>query len=224
MILVACTSKALLDRSLKLLHQRAMKTLRASISGNRRLRRIEGGDRISVAEVAVIRKSGRSLNRDALFALWISWVYSRAFVVKLSGMRYTYLVSALLLIFTFPATIQADTTSFVIEQPHIPSLSTSSEIRDVLAARIGSTSPMMDVVRCESHFRQFNDSGAILTHFNDNHTFDIGIFQINSRWLDTARDLGFDINTPIGNIDMGLWILKKYHISQWVCAAKLGII
>ena len=104
----------------------------------------------------------------------------------------------------------------------IPAIATStSSTEGIISAILGSSSPMIDVIQCESHFHQFDALGGVLT----SPTGDVGIFQIHvSSWGQTARKLGLDIYSTGGNIAMGIYIYKTAGISQWTCAKMLGLL
>ena len=130
------------------------------------------------------------------------------------------LALAISFILTIPAVLQADAPSNVMSQSHNEK-TTPDEIRGLIASEVGENDPILRVVRCESGFRQYDATGGVLT----STTSDKGVFQINTGyWLKKSQDLGFDIDTIDGNIDMGLWIYKNVGINQWVCAKKLSII
>lgn len=54
-------------------------------------------------------------------------------------------------------------------------------------------------------------------HVNDNHTYDIGIMQINSTWLPKLKRVGIhriDLLDGCSNIQIGAWILAQ-NIKQY---------
>jgi soluble lytic murein transglycosylase-like protein len=68
------------------------------------------------------------------------------------------------------------------------------------------------------------DSQAI--HINSNHSYDLGIMQINSSWLATLNKVGIsriDLLNGCTNIQVGAWILaqniKRYGFSQQALGA-----
>lgn len=66
----------------------------------------------------------------------------------------------------------------------------------------------------ESGFRQFNDDGTILRGEVNNH--DVCAFQINEDyWLEKAKELGFNIYTLDGCIQMALAIYKERGLDAW---------
>lgn len=75
-------------------------------------------------------------------------------------------------------------------------------------------SQMMPVINCESHFRQWDSNGHILTSSTD----DVGIAQINVKtWGAKALELGYDIYTTEGNLKMARYIYDTAGIQSWVC-------
>lgn len=84
---------------------------------------------------------------------------------------------------------------------------------------------MIDIARCESNTRQFDESGGVLRGAVNPQ--DVGLFQINERyWLAKSKELGFDIYTPRGNIAMALWLYKTRGTKDWGaskgCWGKMG--
>ncbi len=72
---------------------------------------------------------------------------------------------------------------------------------------------MVEVVKCESNFRQFINGHPLLSP-----TSDVGVMQINQvHWL-RAKSLGLDIfNSMEDNITMGKIILKESSLKAWSC-------
>lgn len=70
---------------------------------------------------------------------------------------------------------------------------------------------LIHIAQCESHLRQYDDSGAVLT----NATHDYGYFQINKLHIAEAKKLGFDIMTPEGNIGFALYLYHKEGTTPW---------
>lgn len=73
---------------------------------------------------------------------------------------------------------------------------------------------MLDIVQCESQFRQFDKNGNTLR----SKTSDIGIMQINRVHWKEANRLGLDIwNSVDDNIKMGKIIYDIQGIDAWSC-------
>lgn len=73
---------------------------------------------------------------------------------------------------------------------------------------------MIDIARCESNFRQFNDSGSVLRGGNGGET--IGIFQIfESIHTGAATGMGFDLRTVEGNMGYAKYLYQQSGTSPW---------
>src|SRR3990167_11030116 len=69
------------------------------------------------------------------------------------------------------------------------------------------------IAQCESGGSQYNEKGIVLGVKNP---LDKGKWQINEFYHgETARKLGFDLNTLEGNTNMALWLYKKYGTEPW---------
>ncbi len=90
-------------------------------------------------------------------------------------------------------------------------------MRDRIVQEFGTSSPMVDIVKCESRFRQFNEKGKPLM----SPTSDVGIMQINQANWKQAKKLGLDIfNSVDDNIKMGRYILKTQGLKAWTCYSQ----
>jgi hypothetical protein len=78
---------------------------------------------------------------------------------------------------------------------------------------------LVDVARCESTFRQFDDTGNIIRgKVNDK---DVGVMQINEHYhADDAAKLGYNIYTTEGNVAFGKYLYEKYGVQPWVSSSK----
>lgn len=73
---------------------------------------------------------------------------------------------------------------------------------------------LVDVARCESRFRQLDKNGAPLR--GEINPKDVGVMQINEKyWLAKSKQLGYDIYTLGGNIEMAKHIYKVQGIQAW---------
>jgi hypothetical protein len=80
--------------------------------------------------------------------------------------------------------------------------------------------PLMKIASCESgngngSIAQYDDQGNVLTHFNKDKSFDLGILQINSIHLDEAAKMSLNLNNPQDNVTFGLWLFIKYGVGPW---------
>lgn len=84
---------------------------------------------------------------------------------------------------------------------------------------------MIEVARCESHFRQIDRNGKVLR--GKENRFDVGVMQINEIYhADTAKKLGFDIYTVEGNTAFARYLYEKNGIKDWKpswdCSTKVN--
>src|SRR3990167_8630484 len=67
------------------------------------------------------------------------------------------------------------------------------------------TNIMIRIIKCESNFRQFDESGNVLR----SKTNDVGAAQIHvPTWGAKAKELGHDIYELEGNLNMAMYIAK----------------
>jgi hypothetical protein len=97
--------------------------------------------------------------------------------------------------------------------------STVSEVKEAIIEEFGTSSPMIDVARCESSNRQYNSKGEVLR--GEVNSKDIGLFQINERYhLEKSIELGYDIYTTMGNIKYARYLYDHEGIKPWSWSAK----
>lgn len=95
--------------------------------------------------------------------------------------------------------------------------STVLSIKEAVINEFGTSSPMVDVVRCESQYRQFDSDGTVLRGRVDNE--DIGAAQINEHYQGKqAKDLGYDIYTLSGNLDYAKYLYSKEGLAPWMAS------
>lgn len=79
---------------------------------------------------------------------------------------------------------------------------------------------LIEIARCESGTRQFAADGTMVLR-GDINQHDVGLFQINEHyWQSIAHQLGYDIYTSRGNIQMALWIYKERGTKDWNASKK----
>ncbi len=71
---------------------------------------------------------------------------------------------------------------------------------------------MLKIAECESGSQQFNGDGSVVTNAK---TKDYGLFQIHYTHLLEAKQMGFDVMTPQGNIAYALYLYKKNGTRDW---------
>ncbi len=88
-------------------------------------------------------------------------------------------------------------------------------IQEAVIAKFGTSSPMVEVARCESTFRQFDSDGNVLR--GDKNKDDRGVFQINTKYhLKKSIELGYDIDTVQGNLDYAKYLYDHQGLKPWV--------
>ncbi|PSO45689.1 MAG: hypothetical protein BRC25_01295, partial [Parcubacteria group bacterium SW_6_46_9] len=88
-----------------------------------------------------------------------------------------------------------------------------SDIRKLVQNEFGENHPMVDVARCESSFRQYEQDGDVLRNPESDA---IGIFQILEGLHERPADeLGFDIFTTEGNIGYARKLYDSFGLQPW---------
>ena len=93
--------------------------------------------------------------------------------------------------------------------------STNSEVVQTIEKYAGSKKKVvMEVARCESSLRQFDEHGNVLR--GKVNSKDVGVMQINEMYhLEESKKLGYDIYTVEGNIQYGLLLIDKQGLKPW---------
>lgn len=90
-------------------------------------------------------------------------------------------------------------------------------VKEAIINEFGTSSAMLEVARCESQYRQYNNDDSVLRGKIDNR--DTGIFQINEKYhLDKSLQLGYSIYTVEGNIKMARYLYDKYGTQPWLAS------
>ena len=77
---------------------------------------------------------------------------------------------------------------------------------------------LVDIARCESTYRQFDQTGNILR--GKVNQGDVGVMQINEKYhADDAAKLGYNIYTAEGNVAFGRYLYNKYGSDPWSSSA-----
>lgn len=78
---------------------------------------------------------------------------------------------------------------------------------------------MVEIARCESHFRQHDEGGDVLR--GEKNNLDRGVMQINEFFHnENSERLGYDILTLEGNTAYARYLFEKYGLKPWVSSAK----
>lgn len=110
----------------------------------------------------------------------------------------------------------------VIEYAQAKSVATSTEpvatttpptIKELVQMAFGTTSVMVKVAECESHFRQFDKAGVPL---KNPHSSATGVFQIMfSLHNATALSKGWDVKTTEGNLAFAKYLYTQSGTTPW---------
>lgn len=107
-------------------------------------------------------------------------------------------------------------TTETVEAEKVALSETNIEL--IIRERFKDNPVMIDIARCESQFRQFNNDGQVLKNPTSSAK---GVFQImESLHSAPAARLGFDILTVEGNIGYAEYLLKKEGTRPWNASAK----
>jgi len=78
---------------------------------------------------------------------------------------------------------------------------------------------LVDIARCESTFRQFDQTGNIIR--GKVNSGDVGVMQINERYhAEDSAKLGYNIYTIEGNVAFGKYLYDKYGSQPWSSSSK----
>ncbi len=78
---------------------------------------------------------------------------------------------------------------------------------------------MIDIARCESHFRQVDMKGNIFR--GEKNRFDVGVMQINESYhLKESKKLGYDIYTLEGNMAYARYLYEKEGARPWLASSQ----
>lgn len=88
-----------------------------------------------------------------------------------------------------------------------------------LRKEYGDEPLLVDIARCESNFRQFDQNGNVIRGIV-NHD-DVGVMQINEKFQGpTALKLGMNIYTVEGNVAYAKHLYKEQGAQPWISSSK----
>lgn len=94
------------------------------------------------------------------------------------------------------------------------SITTREDMEAYLKDEYSSTPILVEIARCESTFKQYQDDGKVVRGRIDRD--DIGLMQINERYHgETAKRLGMDIYKVDGNIAYAKYLYSKEGTDPW---------
>jgi len=78
---------------------------------------------------------------------------------------------------------------------------------------------LVDIARCESHFRQTDSEGNLIR--GKVNRYDVGVMQINELYhLEKAEELGFDIHSLEGNLSFARYLYENEGERPWMSSSK----
>jgi hypothetical protein len=92
------------------------------------------------------------------------------------------------------------------------------EIEAFLRKEFADTPILVEIARCESTFRHFDDEGKVVRGRIDKR--DTGVMQINLYYHgDTAKKLNIDLYSLDGNVAYAKYLYGKYGSQPWSASA-----
>lgn len=90
----------------------------------------------------------------------------------------------------------------------------SQSVEEYVREYYADTPVLIEIARCESRFRQYDEKGAVLR--GEVTPDDIGIMQVNDHFHgDTSEALGYDIRTIEGNLAYAKYLYDKEGTAPW---------
>ena len=105
------------------------------------------------------------------------------------------------------------------ESAIIRNITNTKQVEAYVRREFSNTPILVEIARCESTFRQFDDSGRVIRGIVNNK--DVGVMQINEKYhSETADRLGTDIYSVEGNVAFAKYLYKKYGTSPWSASSN----
>jgi len=91
-------------------------------------------------------------------------------------------------------------------------------VQQTVASYFADIPIMIAISSCESHFRQYDVSGAVYRG-EQNHQ-DVGVMQINEHYhLEASKNLGYDIYTTEGNMAYARLLYEQEGTAPWLSSS-----
>ncbi|MBU6370522.1 MAG: hypothetical protein KGH93_01915 [Patescibacteria group bacterium] len=112
----------------------------------------------------------------------------------------------------------ASSSASVTPAPQVEEASTTPHtnagLKDEALAYFKNTPILANIAGCESRFRQYDKRGNVLVGAVNKG--DIGVMQINTYYQGKkAAELGYDLDTPEGNMAYGKYLYEKEGTKPW---------
>lgn len=96
---------------------------------------------------------------------------------------------------------------------------TKKEIQDRAGEIFKNDPVLLAIAQCESSFRHYDTDGTVLR--GKTNPADVGLMQINEKYhADKASELGFDLETPEGNMQYAKWLYEKEGVTPWISSSS----
>lgn len=110
--------------------------------------------------------------------------------------------------------VQPLTANLMDRTPYIIASNNKEALEKYLRENFADTPILLEIARCESELRQFDNNGQLVRGRVDNA--DVGVMQINERYhLETATKLGYNIHTVEGNVAYAKYLYGKFGSKPW---------
>lgn len=108
--------------------------------------------------------------------------------------------------------------AFSTPPPLPPTPKQAQTVEEYVKTYFSDIPVMADIASCESHYRQYDSSGAIYRGVQNNQ--DVGVMQINEHYhLDTATKLRFNIYSIEGNVAYARYLYEQEGVAPWVSSS-----
>lgn len=91
----------------------------------------------------------------------------------------------------------------------------SATIKNMVQKYFKDAPEMVSVAECESGFRQYDESGAVLRGGYEGSM--VGLFQVHETvHRDAAHAMGYDIDSLIGNLLYARYLYREEGVNPWI--------
>ncbi len=100
----------------------------------------------------------------------------------------------------------------------VPTMPAAQTVEQYVRTYFQDEPIMIEIARCESHFKQFDADGSI--HRGVVNTADLGVMQVNEHYHGKVADkLGLDIYTIQGNVAYAKYLYEKEGVQPWISSS-----
>jgi len=117
-------------------------------------------------------------------------------------------------LFVIALVFYASTASAQLFMPNFSNEGIEEQVKNYFS----DAQEMVAIAKCESGFRQYNNSGMPLSGGASGNY--IGVFQISRGHSATATAMGWDIYTPEGNLAYAKYLYQRQGTAPWVGCVK----